>query len=391
MLVERLAAYRLRTRLSVSGLAIAAASIIVLTGLIQSISDDVVAGLSDLGSHTIVVSPKPLIQQNVGRLPPDISFDDAAALTRVPSVDAVAPLVRATGIGNACGSTGIVNILGVTPDRVKLQQLRVLQGRFIDDLDMDENSPVAVVSEPVLEQFGCLANPGASVAVGPTVYRIVGVVRVESNPIVSLREPNVLLVPLSAFEKVTQGFHEPLSLTVRVKSGTSIATAKSQITDIVRMRHGTMGPDDNFVLLSAQELGAQERKAADLASLVAVIILSWSVLIAAIGVLNSQLTAVLERVTEIGLRRAVGATRAHIRRQFAAEGIALATLGATSGAALGIIALRLACWWLDVTLHLNYKCTVIAAGLTFILGVSATLLPSEWAARLQPSEAVRQE
>jgi putative ABC transport system permease protein len=367
-----------RSLLTAIGIAIGIAAMVAVVGISASSRANLLAALNELGTDHLRITPGQTIGGEDATLPveaePRLSrLDGVEASAQTESLSAAVyrsdliPDVETKGLGVLAASTDLADTLG----------LRMRSGRFLDAATA--RLPAAVLGSTAAERLGVTA-PGTSVWLGDTWFRVIGIL--EPSPIASDLDPAVLIGETIAAEHFdAEG--SPSTVYLRAVPGGSDqvreaapATADPQNTEEVTVYR----PSDAL----AAEAAARMAFTALLLGLGGV-----ALLVGGVGIANVMVIAVLERRTEIGVRRALGATRRHVRWQFLAEAILQAAIGGVAGVALGAgITVAYASsrdWPIDVPV------TGLAGGIAaaLIIGALAGLYPASRAARLEPAIAVR--
>jgi putative ABC transport system permease protein len=387
---ERLAEYPLRNVLGALGVAVGAASIVFLTSLVQSAASEATAGLLRLGQNRIFVSSAPPTSGKAARRQV-LNLDDVRAIGRsVPGLSLVTPLATLTATMVACGERYAVNVKAVGPDHLTLEQQRLARGRYITDIDIRARSSVVTIGHSLWRKSSCLVRPNAFVQIGTHSYEIVGLLDVKGQRWGDDLDETVH-IPFSTAELRYMSGGAPVSLIVSVDRGVKVTEAADMIRRVLRRR--TRGAADNaeFLVFSQTDLVKEMAGLSNKVSLLIGLLLSVGILIASIGVVNSVMTSVLERTAEIGLRRAVGATRRQIAKQFVFECLIISGSGAIAGVAGGAFLSALVSRMLAFPVVINLKMAVLSLSASILLGLVCGVWPAFRAANLTPTDALRHE
>lgn len=380
----RLASMGLRARpgrsvLTALGIAIGIAAIVAVVGISSSGRADLLAQLDQLGTNLLRVGPGQGILGGPAELP-----DDAVVMaSRVAPVQAVssaalvdASIRRTDRIPEL--ETGGLSLVAVDPDLIEVLGGRVATGRFIDP-GLGE-LPVAVLGEVAAERLGV-----ADLSVERLVYvdgnwlSVVGITDdLDLHP--DLQRSVMVGYPVAEelFGEVT-----PTALYLRV-----FPESADEVTDVLPATVNPENPDQVEITRPADALAAREAADAALTQLL-VALGSVALLVGGVAIANVMVMSVLERRMEIGVRRALGATRGHIRRQFLLEAVILAGLGGLVGVGLGSVITLGFVTVRELPLALPLEALGAAVVAALLIGAIAGLYPAARAARVPPSQAVR--
>jgi putative ABC transport system permease protein len=261
------------------------------------------------------------------------------------------------------------------------------------EADDEERRRVAVLGGeiPELLQVPPAALIGATIIVKNIPFEVVGIHR-RKGAIGFMNPDNVVYIPLETSEFRVTGDDSIQNISVQVAPGSELVQAMVEIERVLRRQHGLLpGRDNDFTLLDRRQFLATQQQTTEILGFLLAGIASVSLVVGGIGIMNIMLVTVTERTREIGIRKALGATRANILRQFLVESVTLCVLGGLIGMLLGTIAAgllaRLAGWQTFVT----WESLVLAFGFSAGVGLLFGLWPARSAASLDPIEALRHE
>ena len=386
--VEQLKGYRLRAALASAGVCVGVATMVALNNLLGSAVVSATDGMRRLGGDSVFIVAKDQFSMR-GRAPRALTLDDAEALRRRRDYfSLVSPLFAIRGLLRACGDRQIVQIYAVSPESYVLNNWKLASGRFVHDRDVTARAPVVVLSADLASQLSC-----GQVILSGQPFTVIGQLQSEGH-FVGGDGRNVVMIPLSTAEsKYGATIRESLAIFARIADGVSPELALDGARRLLRARHGltATNADDDFVFQSRDELLSASYEQARTATLAIVLVLAITLVIAGIGIVNSVLTAVTERTSEIGVRRAVGATRLRIAMQFVVESLLMSLLGGLAGAVVGYLLSREVAAVLGMRLWANWQATGLAILAAAILGLVAGVWPAVRAGELEPIEALRRE
>jgi putative ABC transport system permease protein len=380
--------HRLRTWLSLIGVGIGVASVIMLTSLGEGARLYVTGEFASLGSNLLIVLPGKTETRGVmpvfGGVPRDLTVDDAEAIRRrVPQVDRVAPL----SIGTAAAAYGDrrrdVTVIGTTHDILEVRHLRMGSGRFIPEGERD--APVCVLGANVQrELFGNQSPLGETIRLGEMRLRVIGTLAPRGTSI-GMNLDEVVEIPVDTGMRMfnrTSLFR----LLVQVRSHTELDAARRGILETLRERHDH---EEDVTVLTQDAVLATFNQILGLLTAVLSGIAAISLTVAGIGIMNVMLVSVSERTTEIGLLKAVGVTTPQIVRVFLVEAALLSTSGGLLGLAVGISAGRfLQHLYPDFPVRPPVWAVVAAVAVSVAVGLIFGSMPARRAARLDPVEAL---
>ncbi len=384
------AGYRLRSLLMLFAMAVGVASVVVLTGLGEGARRYVTGEFASLGTHLLIVLPgrsettggaPPLL----GETPRDLTLDDALALKRSASIRRIAPVTVGSAPVSYQQREREVITIGTTAEFLHVRRLKILSGRFLPETDPRRAAPVCVLGGKLKrELFGNRAAVGQWVRVGDRRFRVIGVLATEGRAI-GLDLEDMVVVPVASAQAL---FDTPslFRVLVEARSQSLIETARRQILAIVRARHE--GEDDITVITQDAVIGTFNRIFTALTMTVGGIA-AISLAVAGILIMNVMLVAVSQRTAEIGIIKALGATRRTILTLFLTEAAVMAAAGAAIGLALGYAAGALTAQIYPVLSITAPVWAAVAALLLAIgLGIIFGVLPARRAAALDPIAAL---
>jgi putative ABC transport system permease protein len=392
-------ANRLRSALTMLGILIGTAAVILLVGVGTGISDNVQEQIRSLGTNAVSVLPERNRQQSRGGTSARrvrLTGADVKALgdpARASAVSAVSPTVSASGTVTWDGVTyQLQSFIGAEPAFGQIRNIGIASGRWLDDEDNRARAKVAVIGTTVAERlFGKGVNPvGEQVEFNGIRFRIIGLQdKKGSNGFQD--QDDVMIAPLATMiQNVVGNVDSYNSILVQAVSRDQLPTAMAQVTSILRRTHHLRpGQPNDFRVFNAANLLAAGKAAAQQFQLLLAAVAGISLLIGGIGVMNIMLVTVTERTREIGIRKALGAQRGDILTQFLVEAMLLAGLGGIFGVAIGVGAGQFEGGGLDPVV--SPSAVILSFTVSIMIGVFFGLYPASRAAALTPVDALRYE
>lgn len=383
-------AHRLRTFLTMLGIIIGIASVISVVALGQGAQQKVLANIADLGTNTLEIFAGKDFGDVRSAKVTTLVVADADALAGQPYVAAVTPTVSSskTVRRGATEATALINGVGVQYFDVK--GTRLLQGRLFgadavhamaQDVVIDENTRKTLFPDPAEDPIGQV------VLVGNVLCRVIGVTETQQGGFGSSQNLSLYL-PYTTVQARFLGNTSLRSITVRVSDEVSTDFAAQAVTAFLARRHGAK----DFFILNTDDIRRTITSTTNILTLLVAAIAVISLVVGGIGVMNIMLVSVSERVSEIGVRMAVGARRGDILQQFLIEAVLVCLIGGVLGIGAAL-ALGAAVGALSSDFSLIYSpVSIVAAVLcSSLIGVAFGYLPARNASRLDPVVALSRD
>jgi putative ABC transport system permease protein len=397
MALKAIWANKMRSMLTTLGIVIGTAAVIAVVSIIQGFSQVITNEVQNLGSNTLFVEPRrpPGKEgENLGKIV--LTWDDGQAVMRTcPSVAVVTPFIQSGGTVKFADQSSSYPIAGVQPVFQDVRNYYVETGRFFSALDDSGKARVAVIGHGVLKDLKLPENPlGRDLLIAGRAYRIIGVMEAKGQ-ILGEDLDKFVMVPYGTLAaEQGQAGEESTALLIRSTTSDTVDAAEVEIENALRIRHRLRPEQPNdFEIHTQKELLKSFSKVANGVTYVVAGVVSIALLVGGIGIMNIMLVSVTERTREIGVRKAVGAKRAHILAQFVIEAITLALVGGIVGIAMGIgvgaIAAKLIPNWPGF--FIPVWALVLSFGFSSAVGLFFGIYPAAKASRLDPIESLRYE
>jgi putative ABC transport system permease protein len=382
---------RLRTALTALGIAVGIAAVILLTAIGEGLHRFVIAEFTQFGTNLVTVTPGRITTHGaslgaVNTVRP-LSIDDALALARVRYVQVSDPMVQGNAEVVYAGKSRRVTLYGIGPDFSRALSMRVASGEFLPHDDPRAPRALAVLGAKVARELFGGDNPlGARLRIGGERYRIVGVME-SKGQILGFDLDDTVFIPVG---RALDMFNRESLMEIHVlyEPTAPLAEVEAGIRRVLIARHGA----EDFTVTPQQKMLEVFGTVLDAITFAVAAIGAISLVVGGVGILTILTIAVAERTGEIGLLRAVGATRRSILLLFLGEAALLAAIGGAAGLALGwgfAGALKLVLPALPV--HASWHYALLAEAVAVSVGLAAGVLPARRAALLDPLEALRSE
>jgi putative ABC transport system permease protein len=405
MAIDSLRAHKFRSFLTVLGIVIGVAVVIVIASLLTGVRQSIVQVVEEFGTNNIYafhLSTGPSLgPRDAGeRQRKPLTYEDGEAVARLsPAVETVAPDLFVSWADSTITYKGANyrrgGVEGVTANYAAATNVSIRDGRFITEADDNNRRNVMVVGVNVVDALfpgreGDVV--GTEVKLGGRPFEIIGVLEKRKNAIFGENdEDNSIYIPFRTAHEVSPG-SEYVMLVIQARSG-QLRQALDQVEEVLRRRRGVkFDQPNNFDLGTADKIVQQFDSITGMIGLIAIAISSVGLLVGGIGVMNIMLVSVTERTQEIGVRKAIGARRRDIVRQFLYEAMTLTAMGGIIGVVFAVGISKIIAFLLP-SLPAAIPLWAVVAGLlvSVFVGLVFGVWPARKASRLDPIQCLRYE
>ena len=386
MALRSIGANKLRAALTMLGIIIGVVALVVLVSLVSGATGSVTDAVSGLGNSMLTVT----ISDDKG-LPVDLETTES--WMEQEKIGLVAPYVSASATARGAETSGSMTVYGVTPAYYELQAMQLVMGRWIKATDLDNHSYVCVLSAEAAEELiGYQDCVGEGITLDNVRYTIIGVLSDEESSLTGMMMggSTAAYVPYTSLLRLSDSVApEVTSFYVGAAEGGTVEQAEEALKGLLLER---FEEDEDAFSISSQSV--LEEAMSSVTSVLTILlggIAGISLLVGGIGIMNIMLVTVTERTREIGIRKAIGASRGNILTQFLMEAVVLCMLGCAMGIFLSWAVLQTISTVvadLDMTFRLNGGVVLIAVVFCFIIGVVFGLYPANKAAKMKPIDAL---
>ncbi len=385
---------RLRAFLTTLGIVIGVGAVIAMVAVGRGAQEQVAAQINSLGTNLLMVLPGQVTQGGIRQYGAVTNFSDRdiqAIKKNAPSVALISPQVRTVAQVIANGQNWSTAIFGVSADFFDIRNWPVSSGRTFSDDEVTSGAAVAVLGQIVKQNLYGDSDPmGTFVQIKNVPFRVIGVLQAKGSGGFGGDQDDAVILPYTTCMRRIVGTTYFNQFMMSAASSDLIAKAQQEITDALRESHHLAPWQSNDFMIRSQD---EFQQAAQGTSQVMILLLGSvagiSLVVGGIGVMNIMLVSVTERTREIGIRRAIGATRADILSQFLIEALVLNFGGGLIGVGFGVVTAIVFSSVMKWRVAISLGSILLAFGFSAFIGVFFGFYPAKKASQLDPIEALR--
>lgn len=390
-----LSSNKLRSGLTILGIVIGIGSVIAMVSIGQGAKVSIQSSIEGLGSNLLTILPG-VVQPGRGIVSSGrgsaqtLKEADFEALKQIDGIAAISPEnSRRFQVAAQNGNNTNTTVTGALPDYLRVHNLSVANGSYITDANQRSLGRVAVLGATAATDLFSDADPiGQSVRINGALFHVVGVLAAKGGAGFSGPD-DMVFVPLSTMQKILSGSDYFSTISISVTDKDQMNAVRDEATSILTALHRVVEPD--FSIISQEDILGTLSQVVNTFTIFLASIAGISLVVGGIGIMNMMLTTVTERTREIGLRKAIGATRRDINLQFLTEAVVLTFIGGVIGVALGWgIATAVTSLGIIQT-QVSFSSVLLAFGVSALIGIIFGYYPARRAAALNPIEALRYE
>ena len=386
MALRSIGANKMRAALTMLGIIIGVMALVVLVSLVGGATTSVTDAVSSLGSSmlTVTISDDKGLPNDLGTVNTWMEEEDLGL---------IAPYISASVTASADGESGSVTVYGVMPAYYEVQGMQLSMGRFLKTTDVRNHTYVCVINETAAtEIIGYIDCIGQAINLDGVEYTIVGVLSDDENNLTSMMTAGSLTayLPYTSLLRLSDALTSDVTtFCVSAPEDGTMDTVEAAMTNVLMKR---FEDDEDAFEISSQSV--LEDTMSSITSVLTILlggIAAISLVVGGIGIMNIMLVTVTERTREIGIRKAIGASRRNILMQFLMEAVVLCMLGCGLGIFLSWAILQTVTTVvssLDMTFTLDGGVVLIAVAFCFVIGVVFGLYPANKAAKMKPIDAL---
>ena len=393
--VTALLANKTRTLLASLGILIGIASVIVMVAIGKGSQQEVLDVIAGMGENMVTITAGEMkrrggrlrLSGNVTTLSPR---DAERIASEIEEVELVAPFEEKRMNAKFDNNAAETTITGSTLDFQFIRGYQIENGEMFSEQDLKTGNRVAIIGKTAIKNlFGDEDPIGQVVKVHFIPFKIIGVFEAKGVDTNGLDQDDLIFIPLPTLMRRIVNQTHVSRIFVKISSRENIEKASEKIRELLRESHKLSDDrEDDFTLVSQLDLEDMKRETSELFTKLIVGVAAISLLVGGIGILAVMLISVKERTKEIGIRRAVGASRSNIIRQFLYESLIIGFLGGGIGIALGVGLTLGLTYWGDWTLLLDQDSIWKASWVCALIGMIFGVVPAIKASKLDPMEAL---
>ena len=396
--LDALRAHKLRSFLTLLGVILAVTTLVFVMSVIAGLNLYVAERVANLGANVFIVDRFGIITSRdefiKAQKRPLVSMDDYERLRDSMKLARAVAAEEDRNVQTRVGDIIMENtsIMGATPNFADVRNLNIAEGRFITPADDEHRSDVAFVGSDLAAKFFPNVDPlGKTIRVGTHTYEVIGVAEAIGSAF-GQSQDNYMIMPMNSFLK---GWHRQIdwaTIFIQAPNAEMMSASQDEARMLLRAwRHLDYNAPDNFTILGSDSIMALWHDLTGNLAFVAMALVSVFLVVGGIVIMNIMLASVTERTREIGLRRSLGARKAHILLQFLTESAVLAACGGFIGILTAYLAVYLVKATFSFPMETPLTAVILSLCLSTAVGLFFGIFPAMRAAKLDPIEALRAE
>lgn len=391
-----IAAYKLRTFLTMLGIMIGVAAVVMMVSAGQAVQNYITKSFESMGSNLIVIGPAEIVSGGVrgGRGLPSVTVDDVNALRTLKDVEATSYVMPAA-VQAVYGSSNYgVSVRGTNPEFMIVNNWEIEDGVMFNQKDVRAAKPYAVIGQTVVNELFGLQNPiGKTIRLKGKPFMVIGTLKEKGDGLMGDDQDNIILMPWTTVRQRLEGSERPQYTNIAfVKAATEdkMESVAKRVEYMLRTRHRLKeGTKNDFTIRLMTEMVEKVRSVGFILSTLLAVIASISLIVGSIGIMNMMLVSVTERTREIGTRKALGAPNNWVMLQFLAESILISFIGSFIGMIFGVMFSQIGGYILKYEVPISVWSVIVSVSVAVIVGILSGLMPALKAMRLNPIDALR--
>ena len=386
MALRSIGANKMRAVLTMLGIIIGVMALVVLVSLVSGATDSVTGAVSDLGTSLVTVT----ISDDKGK---PIRLSDLDEWTKEPDIGLISARTSSTVVGKYGANYDSVTVYGTTPSYYDIQGLQLSMGRWLKSSDQNSATYVCVLNEAAADELiGYTDCVGQTITLNGVRFTVVGVLEENEDSLTSMLTSGMLMayIPYSSLVRLTDSVSSDVTtFYISAAEGSTVDAAADAMDKILMERFDE--DEDAFDVDASNMLEEAMNKVTSTLSLLLGGIAGISLVVGGIGIMNIMMVTVTERTREIGIRKAIGASRGNILTQFLMEAVVLCMIGCGLGIFLSWAILQVVSTVTvsaGITFSLNMGVVGLAVAFCFLIGVVFGLYPANKAAKMKPIDAL---
>ena len=386
MALRSIGANKMRAILTMLGIIIGVMALVVLVSLVSGATDSVTTAVSDMGTSLVTVT----ISDDKGK---PVRLSDLDEWTKEPDIGLISARSSSTVVGKHDANYDSVTVYGTTPSYYQIQGLQLSLGRWLKASDQKNAAYVCVLNEAAADELiGYTDCVGQTITLNGVRFTVVGVLEENEDSLTSVLTSGMLMayIPYSSLIRLTDSVsNDVTTFYLSAAEGSSVDAAADAMENILMERFDE--DEDAFDVDASNMLEEAMNKVTSTLSLLLGGIAGISLVVGGIGIMNIMMVTVTERTREIGIRKAIGASRGNILTQFLMEAVVLCMIGCGLGIFLSWAILQVVSTVTvsaGITFSLNMGVVGLAVAFCFLIGVVFGLYPANKAAKMKPIDAL---